>query len=121
MGSDFTNIRRYKEFEISPQGEWVDLDIDLSKPHHEDGWTWNSGFQVSARIDQKTKIWYGAMKIPWSAFGESSPAYTAKPSELISFVVRDRWPSEKEITWQPTMSEAFHVPERFGLLRLTEH
>ena len=74
LGSDFTNIRRYKEFEISPQGEWVDLDIDLSKPHHEDGWKWNSGFEVSARIDKKTKIWYGAMKIPWSAFGESSPA-----------------------------------------------
>ena len=43
VGSDFTNIKRYKEFEISPQGEWVDLDIDLGKPHHEDGWTWNSG------------------------------------------------------------------------------
>ena len=23
IGSDFQNIRRYKEFEISPQGEWV--------------------------------------------------------------------------------------------------
>src|SRR5262249_28404667 len=29
IGSDFKNIRRYKEFELSPQGEWVDLDIDL--------------------------------------------------------------------------------------------
>src|SRR3954452_18140971 len=28
IGSDFANIRRYKEFEVSPQGEWVDLDID---------------------------------------------------------------------------------------------
>ena len=35
IGSDFQNIQRYKEFEISPQGEWVDLDIDLTKPHHE--------------------------------------------------------------------------------------
>ena len=35
---------------MSPQGEWVDLDIDLAKPHHEDGWTWNSGFVVAARI-----------------------------------------------------------------------
>ena len=52
IGADFTDIRRYKEFEISPQGEWMDLDIDLNKPHHEDGWKWNSGFQVSARIDE---------------------------------------------------------------------
>ena len=29
IGSDFKNIRRYKEFEVSPQAEWVDLDINL--------------------------------------------------------------------------------------------
>ena len=29
IGSDFEHIRRYKEFELSPQGEWVDLDINL--------------------------------------------------------------------------------------------
>lgn len=32
IGSDFHNIGRYKEFESLPQGEWVDLDIDLAKP-----------------------------------------------------------------------------------------
>ena len=72
IGSDFKNIRRYKEFELSPQGEWLDLDIDLTKPHHEEGWTWNSGFQVAARIDEQTKIWYGAMKIPWTALDDDS-------------------------------------------------
>jgi hypothetical protein len=25
----------------------------------------------------------------------------------------------KEILWQPTMSQTFHVPERFGLLKLS--
>src|SRR5437867_8394499 len=53
LGSDLRDIKHYKEFEISPQGEWIDLDVDLHKPHHEDGWTWNSGFEVSARIDQR--------------------------------------------------------------------
>ena len=77
IGSDFKNIRRYKEFEISPQGEWIDLDIDLTKPHHEEGWTWDSGFQVAARIDEKSKIWYGAMKIPWTALKELSPEISA--------------------------------------------
>src|SRR5580765_7804381 len=46
IGSDFKDIKRYKEFEISPQGEWVDLDINLHDLHHEDGWKWNSGFEV---------------------------------------------------------------------------
>ena len=31
IGSDFSDIQRYKEFEVSPQGEWVDLDIDLKQ------------------------------------------------------------------------------------------
>src|SRR3954466_8248772 len=63
IGLDFKNIRRYKEFEVSPQGEWIDLDIDLALPHHEVGWTWNSGFKVAARIDPKAKIWYAVMRI----------------------------------------------------------
>jgi len=52
IGSDFKNTRRYKEFELSPQGEWIDLDIDLDQPHHEDGWKWNSGLEVAARMLQ---------------------------------------------------------------------
>src|ERR1051325_6325723 len=52
IGSDFQNIKHYKEFELSPQPERVDLIIQLEKPHHEDGSTWNSGFQVSARVGE---------------------------------------------------------------------
>ena len=43
IGDDFQNIRRYKEFEVSPQGEWVDLDVNLDNPPHELGWIWESG------------------------------------------------------------------------------
>jgi hypothetical protein len=117
LGSDFQNIRRYKEFEISPQGEWIDLDIDLANPHHEEGWTWNSGFQVAARIDKKNKVWYGAMKIPWSALDTSAPA-TGKTYRVNFFRSQGPLATRKDISWQPTMSETFHVPERFGLLKL---
>jgi len=117
IGSDFKNIRRYKEFELSPQGEWLDLDIDLTKPHHEEGWTWNSGFQVAARIDEHSKIWYGAMKIPWTALNDTPPS-AGKTLRVNFFRSQGPLPNRKEIAWQPTMSETFHVPERFGLLRL---
>ena len=117
IGSDFKNIRRYKEFELSPQGEWLDLDIDLSKPHHEEGWTWNSGFKVAARIDAQKKIWYGAMKIPWTALDETPPMAT-KTLRVNFFRSQGPLSNRKEIAWQPTMSETFHAPERFGLLRL---
>jgi hypothetical protein len=117
IGSDFKNIRRYKEFELSPQGEWLDLDIDLTKPHHEEGWTWNSGFQVAAQIDEQKKIWYGAMKIPWTALDDTPPS-AGKTLRVNFFRSQGPLSNRKEIAWQPTMSETFHVPERFGLLRL---
>jgi hypothetical protein len=118
LGSDFANIRRYREFEISPQGEWIDLDIDLARPHHEDGWVWNSGFNVAARVDPIDKIWYGAMRIPFASIGSRAPA----PNETfrINLFRTEGPPSQRiDVVWQPTLSHIFHVPEKFGLLRLS--
>jgi hypothetical protein len=119
LGSDFSNIKRYKEFEMSPQGEWIDLDIDLNKPHHEDGWTWNSGFKVAARIDKTSKIWYGAMRIPWPALSVAPPS-TGKTFRVNFFRGQGPKTNHKDIAWQPTRSETFHVPERFGSLQLVD-
>jgi hypothetical protein len=114
IGSDFQNIQRYKEFEVSPQGEWVDLDIDLANPHHERGWIWNSGFRVDARIESAVKVWYGAMRIPFAALDSRIPA--AGATYRINLFWSQRMGAK--VAWQPTMSQTFHVPERFGLLRL---
>jgi hypothetical protein len=46
----------------------------LNKRHDNDGWKWNSGFAVSARIDAVAHIWYGAMRIPYSAIDDRAPA-----------------------------------------------
>jgi hypothetical protein len=118
IGSDFQNIRKYKEFEISPQGEWIDLDIDLAKPHHEDGWTWNSGCSVAARIDGTKRIWYGAMRIPFSAL-DSRPPVDGNTFRINIFRSQGPPPVRVDILWQPSMSHTFHVPEKFGVLRLT--
>jgi hypothetical protein len=119
IGSDFKDIRRYKEFEISPQGEWVDLDVDLHKPRHEDGWTWNSGMEVSARIDRAAHIWYGAMRIPYSAI-DSRPAAAGNVLRINLFRSQGPASGRHNIAWQPPMSDTFHVPERFGLLELVK-
>ena len=119
IGSDFKNIRRYKEFEISPRGEWVDLDIDLNKPHHEDGWTWNSGFEVSVRIDEPAHIWYGAMKIPYSAIDTRPPA-AGNVLRINLFRSQGPPPARHQLAWQAPMKNSFHVPERFGTLTLVK-
>ena len=119
IGADFQDIRRYKEFELSPQGEWVDLDIDLHKAHHEGGWTWNSGFEVSARIDRENHVWYGAMKIPYAAI-DSRAAAAGNRLRINFFRSQGPGPHRHEITWQAPMADTFHVPERFGLLELAK-
>ena len=117
IGSDFHNIRRYREFEVSPQGEWIDVDIDLNEPHHEHGWIWNSGMQVDTRIDRGAKVWYACMKIPYASLDSRA---AAPGNELRINFYRSQGPpaSKKEICWQPTGKTTFHVPESFGRLRL---
>jgi hypothetical protein len=117
IGSDFKEIKRYKEFEVSPQNEWVDLDIDLNKPRHEDGWLWNSGFEHLARIDSQKHNWYMAMKISFASI-DSRPPASGRTFRLNLFRTNGPPQDLKEIMWQPVMENSFHVPERFGLLRL---
>lgn len=119
IGSDFHNIRRYKEFEVSPQQEWVDLDINLDLPDHTVGWTWNSGFQVAARIDPKTKIWYAGMRIPFPALSTRPPV---AGDNFRANLFRSQGPPDrrKSIAWKAPMSDTFHVPEKFGLLELVD-
>lgn len=118
IGSDFKDIKHYKEFEVSPQNEWVDLDIDLHNPHHEDGWKWNSGFEHRARIDEQKQIWYAALRISFAAL--SPKAASAGTKFRVNFYRTEGPPDNStEIMWQPVMSHTFHVPERFGLLRLS--
>jgi Carbohydrate family 9 binding domain-like len=119
IGSDFNNIKRYKEFEVSPQGEWVDLDIDLNKPQHENGWAWNSGFEAAARIDETAHIWYAAMRIPFSAIDPHIPV-AGHILRLNLFLSQGTPGKHREAAWKPPMRETFHVPERFGLIRLVD-
>jgi hypothetical protein len=111
------NIRRYKEFEVSPQGEWADLDVDLDSPNHEDGWVWTSGIEVASRIDSRNSIWHGSMRIPFTSIDPR----TAAPGNLLR-VNFFRWNGlqRTSVAWIPTMKPTFHVPEVFGTLLLEE-
>jgi len=117
IGDDFKNIRRYKEFEVSPQGEWVDLDVNLDNPPHETGWVWQSGCEVAARIDAPRKTWYGFMRIPWPAI-DSRPLAAGNELRINFFRCQGSDPDRKYIAWQPVHRKSFHTPESFGTLKL---
>jgi hypothetical protein len=120
LGSDFNSIRRYKEFEVSPQGEWVDLDVNLDNPPHEVGWVWKSGCEVAARIDAGQKTWYGFMRIPWPAI-DSRPPAAGNELRVNFYRCQGSDPDRKYVTWRPVHRANFHTPESFGVLKLAAH
>ena len=118
IGADFSHIKQYKEFQVSPQAEWVDLAIDRGTEPPSHDVAWNSGFEVKARLDRDHRVWYGAMRIPMTAIGVA-----ARPgAEARINLYRCQGPPahRKYINWQAVKSETFHTPEAFGRLRLRD-
>lgn len=116
IGSEVERITRYKEFQVSPRGEWVDLDIDRENPKTQPGRSWNSGLTVKGRIDQQARVWYGEMRIP---FADIDPRPPQKGRALRIGLYRIAGASPRTYyAWQPTGQTTFHVPQAFGRLRL---
>lgn len=118
IGSDFDNIRRYKEFQVSPRSEWVDLDIDRGNKQQA-GAAWNSGFTVKARVDEAKKLWYGEMKIPFSAIDSRKPV-PQNQLRVGLFRLEGKMPNRTFVSWQATDGRSFHIPEKFGTLLLVK-
>jgi hypothetical protein len=117
IGADMKNIGQYREYQVSPQGEWVDLDIDVVNPKPGGGMSWNSGFTVKARIDETHKIWYGEMRIPLSSIAARS--FNAGDQMRVGlFRITGVPPERNLVAWQPSYRRNFHVPEAFGTLVL---
>jgi hypothetical protein len=115
IGSD-DDINLYKEFEISPQGEWVDLDIDHEHPEKQRGRYWDSGFELKSRLDRSARTWHGEMKIPL----QSITAKAVTPGmEMRANFYRCQGPPPERIylAWRPVNNPSFHTPEAFGWIR----
>jgi homoserine O-acetyltransferase len=117
IGADYEHIGHYAEFEVSPQGEWVDLDINRDDRKAERGIKWNSGFGVTARIDREAKVWYAAMRIPWKSIDSRAPE-PGRELRLGLYRCAGREPERTLYAWRPTGLRTFHAPKAFGTLRL---
>lgn len=117
IGGDFANIGQYREYQVSPQGEWVDLDIDVVNPKPQGGMGWNSGYEVKARIDEGKKIWYAAMRIPLTSIA-AKEFRAGDRLRLGLFRITGPKTEQQLIAWQPSFRRSFHVPEAFGTLIL---
>lgn len=102
----------YKEFEVAPNGMWIDLDIfpaglaDLK-----------SGLTRSVHLDKAKKIWTAELAIPMKSL---TPHFDpAQPWRGNFYRVEGKTEPRKYMAWQATNTPEpqFHVPERFGTLR----
>jgi len=108
---DPSQLRRYKEFEVSPNGFWIDLDIAPGEKHD-----LKSGLRRRVVLSETKKIWVAELALPMKCLVEQfDPAAKWKVNFYrVEGVVEPRYYS----AWQPTGTAApnFHVPEAFGEL-----
>lgn len=122
LGEDWQDIKVYKEFEIAPTGDWVDLAIDLNHDSYDA--KWDSGWQRQGRIDEKTHIWYAAARVPLRSVSEKQvQAGTKWRVNLYRIDGLGADPVRHFMCWQPTCvvnRDPNHVPEHFGTLVFTK-
>ncbi len=102
----------YKEFEVSPNGMWIDLDISPSGLAD-----LKSGMTRSVFLDEKQKTWVAELAIPLKAL---TPQFDpAKAWRANFYRVEGSKEPRNYMAWSPTNTPQpnFHVPARFGTLR----
>jgi hypothetical protein len=108
---DPTHLRRYKEFEVSPNGFWIDLDIGPGEKHD-----LKSGLRRRVILNEAAKTWVAEMALPMKCLVERfDPAATWRVNFYrVEGAAEPRFYS----AWRPTGTPApnFHVPETFGEL-----
>lgn len=114
-------ITHYYEFEVAPNNQWIDLEIEKKKTPFNDA-SWNSGFEHATRIDKKHHLWNTEMRIPISGLGVTT-IHKGDVWRVNFFRAAGRGGDDHRIflAWSPIpQGGTFHVPNRFGLLRFVE-
>jgi alpha-galactosidase len=104
--------KHYKEFEVSPNGQWLDLDITPQGLRHI-----ASGMRSNVALDAARRLWTADVAIPIAAITSD---FDPEQSWRVNFLRCEGIDPERFYSaWQPTETEKpnFHVPEKFGWLR----
>ncbi len=109
---DPTYPGHYFEFEVSPNGYWIDLDIE-----HGDRSDPSTGMKCRTHIDEKQKVWTAEIAIPLRSMVQH---FDQSSTWRVNFF-RVEGAAEPRFysSWRPTNTPQpnFHVPTAFGKLR----
>lgn len=118
VAPDKREPQKYFEFEIAPNGEWIDLEIYQKPDERITDWDYNSEMESAAKIEGE-KITM-AIKIEWKAFGKTPKAGDIWLGNLYRCIGAGKM--RGYLAWSPTETKepAFHVPEKFGEFEFAE-
>ncbi len=109
IGAHPDRLSRYLEFEVAPNGEQLDLKIDLP----DKDLAWSSGFVSEVEVHDATQRWTAVLRIPLEAF--EAPLPEPGTRWRMNLYRCDR-ASEAFLSWRAVLTGSFHTPERFGIL-----
>jgi alpha-galactosidase len=103
--------KNYKEFEVAPNGMWIDLDISPSGLAD-----LKNGLTRSVHLDEERRIWTAELAIPMKSL--TTHFDPTQPWRANFYRVEGKIEPRKYMAWQPTHTPQpnFHVPEKFGTL-----
>ncbi len=105
----------YREFEVSPNGYWIDLAVNHGKIEE-----LHSGLRRRVVMDEKEKTWTAELAIPMKYL---TAQFDPKHSWRANFYrIEGEAEARLYFAWSPTFSPKpnFHVPSRFGTLEFHE-
>ena len=114
-------ITHYYEFEVAPNNQWIDLEIEKTKSPFNDV-SWNSQFSHATNVDSHKRIWTMEMRIPLGSMNVSALRAGSK-WRVNFFRAAGQGDDEhrKFLAWSIIPSgRTFHAPARFGTLEFVD-
>jgi hypothetical protein len=111
---DRSQLCCYKEFEVAPNGLWIELDVSCGVLRD-----LNSNLQCSTSIDAGNQTWAAELAIPMRVI---TPTFDPSLSWFVNFFrVEGRAERRAYYAWQATntLTPNFHVPSAFGRMRFS--
>ncbi len=118
IGVNSKQTKLYKEFQVSPDARWIDIDVNkqLGISNH----YWYSGFQCKSFIDEEMKVWTSIFELPWSCFGVNKKTDDVWHANF--YRASGEHHGEELLAWAPTGygEKCFHRPEHFGKIEFIQ-
>jgi hypothetical protein len=107
--------RTYAEFEVSPNGDWLDLAIASGQLVH-----LHCDMKTRVNVDSANKLWVAELAIPMTAITSQFDAQRSWRANF--FRIEGEEPERFYGCWHPTNTDTpnFHVPEAFDTLKFAD-